>query len=453
MFWRLASFLLCQALALAFVWLLDIGPQRTTLMACAALVGCYVWLLLDSLRAWRLLRWLRSGDTSHIPLGSGFWGESLDRIRKLVRNRDRALTDSEGRLQEFLAALQASPNGVLLLDGDGRIEWFNQTAGRHFGLDARRDMLQHLGNLVRDPALAAYFATRDYRADVVMPGRASTSSLPVKLSVHLHPYGGGRSLLLSRDITAVEQAEAMRRDFVANVSHEIRTPLTVLAGFVETLQSLVLSEDERNRYLDLMSQQAQRMQTLVSDLLTLSRLEGSPPPPVHDWVSLQSLMAQCEQDAHDLSSVLWGGERALRFEMDAGLEIAGAATELHSAMFNLIGNAIRYSPRDKPIEVRCSALPEGGAVFSVRDQGAGIAPEHIPRLTERFYRVDRSRSRETGGTGLGLAIVKHVAQRHGAELTIESAPGKGACFSIRFAPQRVRLSPHELQRAPESVQT
>ncbi len=444
MFWRLVSFSLFQALAVAMVWFFVNGPGRLDVLALAALAGCYAWLVFDSVRAWRLLRWLRAGDTSHIPLGSGFWGESLDRIRKLVRNRDRAISESDARLQEFLAALQASPNGVLLLDGDGRIEWFNQTAGRHFGLDASRDMLQHLGNLVREPALAAYFAARDYRGDVVMPGRGSTSSLPVKLSVHLHPYDGNRSLLLSRDITAVEQAEAMRRDFVANVSHEIRTPLTVLGGFVETLQSLVLSEEERSRYLDLMSQQAQRMQTLVQDLLTLSRLEGSPPPS-QDWVSVQSLMGQCEQDAHDLSSVLWGGARALRFEMDAGLEIAGAATELHSAMFNLIGNAIRYSPRDKPIEVRCSALPEGGAVFSVRDQGAGIAPEHIPRLTERFYRVDRSRSRETGGTGLGLAIVKHVAQRHGAELGIESAPGKGSCFSIRFAPQRVRLPKPELK--------
>lgn len=410
------------------------------LMAFAALAGCYIWLILDSLRAWRLLKWLRSGDTSHIPLGSGFWGESLDRVRKLVRHRDRALSDSDARLQEFLAALQASPNGVLLLDAEGRIEWFNQTAAQHFGLDASRDMLQHLGNLVRDPALAAYFSARDYHDEVVMPGRSSTSSVPVKLSVHMHPYGGGRSLMLSRDITALEQAEAMRRDFVANVSHEIRTPLTVLAGFVETLQSLPLSEEERQRYLELMSQQAQRMQTLVNDLLTLSRLEGSPPPPVHEWVPAQTLMAQCEQDAHDLSLVLWGTARKLNFELDDGLEIAGAATELYSALFNLVGNAIRYSQPEMPVDVCLRALPNGGAVCSVKDYGAGIAPEHIPRLTERFYRVDRSRSRETGGTGLGLAIVKHVAQRHGAELSIESTPGKGSSFTIRFAPQRVRLT-------------
>jgi two-component system, OmpR family, phosphate regulon sensor histidine kinase PhoR len=327
----------------------------------------------------------------------------------------------------------------LLLDVEGRIEWFNQTASQHFGLDAKRDLMQHLGNLVRDPGFAGYIAAKDFQRDVVMPGRSSTNSIPVKLSVHMHPYGEGRSLMLSRDITALEQADAMRRDFVANVSHEIRTPLTVLAGFVETLQSLPLDEDERSRYLGLMSLQAQRMQTLVSDLLTLSRLEGSPPPPSAEWVSVGALMAQCEQDAHDLSRVLWADPQDLRFEMDGSMEIAGSSLELHSAMSNLIGNAIRYSPQDKAIEVRWSTLPGGGVNFSVQDQGQGIAPEHIPRLTERFYRVDRSRSRETGGTGLGLAIVKHVAQRHGAELHIESTPGKGSRFSISFPAQRVRL--------------
>lgn len=440
MFWRVASFLLCQALPALTVWAFLGGPNRVAEALLAALMGCYVWLLIDGWRGARLLKWLRSGDTSQTPLGSGLWGEVFDRVRKLVRNRDRAVSDSDGRLQDFLSALQASPNGVLLLDAEGRIEWFNQTAASHFGLDARRDMLQHLGNLVRDPAFAAYFSSKDYRHDVVMQGRNSSNAMPVKLSVHMHPYAEGRSLLLSRDITPVEQAEAMRRDFVANVSHEIRTPLTVLAGFVETLQSLPLNEEERTRYLGLMALQAQRMQTLVSDLLTLSRLEGSPLPPSQEWVSVDVLMAQCEQDAHDLSALLWHNPQILDFGMDASVDVAGSASELHSAMSNLIGNAIRYSPADKPIQVCWERLPNGGAVFSVADRGQGIAPEHIPRLTERFYRVDRSRSRETGGTGLGLAIVKHVSQRHGAELSIESSPGKGSRFSITFPAQRVRPS-------------
>ncbi|APW42379.1 phosphate regulon sensor histidine kinase PhoR [Rhodoferax saidenbachensis] len=438
MFWRFFSFVLCQALPALVAWSFVAPPYQLLSTFMAALLGSYVWLLLDVLRGARLLEWLKAGDTADTPLGGGLWGEVFDRVRKLVRTRDRANIESEARLQDFLAALQASPNGVVLLDAGGRIEWFNQTAATHFGFDARRDMLQHFGNLVRDPGFASYYAAHDFRHDVIMPGRESTSSKPVKLSVHLHPYGEGRSLLLSRDITAVEQAEAMRRDFVANVSHEIRTPLTVLSGFVETLQSLPLEVQERQRYLDLMAQQALRMQTLVNDLLTLSRLEGSPLPTTQDWVSVQTLMAQCEQDARDLSGLLWTRPQALRFEQDADSQIAGSSTELHSAMSNLIGNAIRYTPADKSIDVRWQVLPDGGAVFSVKDQGPGIAPEHIPRLTERFYRVDRSRSRETGGTGLGLAIVKHVAQRHGAELGIESLPGNGSRFSITFPAQRVR---------------
>lgn len=438
MFWRIVSFVLSQAIPAVAGWFLVDAEHRLVGTILSALFGTYVWLVLDALRGMRLLRWLRSGNTAEIPLGNGLWGEVFDRIRKLVRTRDRALGESEGRLQEFLAALQASPNGVVLLDADGRIEWFNQTAASHFGFDVQRDLLQHFGNLVRDPGFAAYVATKDFSNDVVMPGREHSTAKPVKLSVHIHPYGEGRNLLLSRDITAVEQAEAMRRDFVANVSHEIRTPLTVLAGYVETMQSLPLQPHEREQYLGVMAQQAQRMQTLVSDLLMLSRLEGSPLPPAHEWVSMDTLMTQCQQEAHDLSAVLWKQPQAIHFEWDAGTQIAGSLSELHSAMFNLIGNAIRYTPMDRPIEVNWCMSSDGGGVFRVKDSGPGIAPEHLPRLTERFYRVDRSRSRETGGTGLGLAIVKHVTQRHGAELGIESVPGSGSTFSITFPAARVR---------------
>ncbi|OGB33154.1 MAG: phosphate regulon sensor histidine kinase PhoR [Burkholderiales bacterium RIFCSPLOWO2_12_FULL_61_40] len=438
MLWRLFSFAVCQGLAAGAGWYLALDGDEWLGSLAMALVGGYVWLSFDAVRGARLLRWLRKGETDSVALGSGLWGEVSDRIRRLVRAHDRLAVESEGRLQDFLAALQASPNGVVLLDSQGRIEWFNQTAATHFGFDARRDMLQHFGNLVRDPGFAAYWGARDFRHDVVMPGRNNSSSKPVKLSVHLHSYGEGRSLLLSRDITAVEQAEAMRRDFVANVSHEIRTPLTVLAGFVETLQSLPLNDEERQRYLGLMSQQAQRMQTLVTDLLMLSRLEGSPLPPTQEWISVGTLMAQCQQDAHDLSSVLWTCPQDMGFAVEGECEVSGSSTELLSAMSNLVGNAIRYTPADKTIRVSWKAMPEGGARFSVQDTGPGIAPEHIARLTERFYRVDRSRSRDTGGTGLGLAIVKHVAQRHGAELGITSTPGKGSIFSITFPAQRIR---------------
>ena len=400
-------------------------------------LGSLVWFLQDLWRGLKVARWLRSDDLGQDLSMRGLWGEVADRARRALRSREQQALDSQRRLQDFLAAIQASPNGVVLLDAQGRIEWCNQTAATQLGIDAQRDMLQLVGNLVRDPGFAAYHAAKDYLRDVVVTGRESTSARPVRISVQLHRYGEGRQLLLTRDITALEQADTMRRDFVANVSHEIRTPLTVLTGFVETMQTLPLSRDEQLRYLDLMARQAHRMQTLVSDLLTLSRLEGSPLPAADEWTPVAALMAQCEQEARVLGGTL-GKQQDLRFESGAEAELAGAQSELHSALSNLVSNAVRYTGAGGSIDVAWQPLPDGRAVFSVRDTGPGIAPEHVPRLTERFYRIDRSRSRETGGTGLGLAIVKHVAQRHGAELRIDSTPGAGSTFSIAFPAARVR---------------
>ena len=444
MLFRLLSFAVFQGAGalLAAIFMRVFAPAQGVTVAAAlvgALAATYFWLLWDLSRGLRVMRWLRSDETREVAVQSGLWGEFSNRIRRLLRNNERAVQQRDERLQEFLAAMQASPNGVVMLDKDFRIEWFNDSAGLHFGLDARRDLEQHFANLVRDPSFAAYFAAKDFEKDVLMPGRASTITLPVRLSVHVHPYGAGRSLLLSRDVTAVEQAEAMRRDFVANVSHEIRTPLTVLGGFVETLQTLSLNATERARYLDLMAQQASRMQSLVNDLLTLSRLEGSPLPSTQEWVDVSLLVDQCRQEAGELSRVLWGQAHSMSFEIQTGLSLAGSASELHSAFFNLIGNAVRYTPAEKSIRVIASVTEEGGAQFAVYDQGMGIAQEHIGRLTERFYRVDRSRSRDTGGTGLGLAIVKHVVQRHGAELSISSIPGEGSRFQIGFPPHRVQV--------------
>lgn len=442
MYWRFFTFLLCQGAGAVLGWALSPSANTALATAIGALLGGAGWFALDTSRSVRLLRWLRSDDVSVVAMRSGVWGEISERVSRITRSREQQASDIEKRLQDFLEALQASPSGVVLLDAVGQIEWFNQTATDHFGLDAPRDLMQHFTNLVRDPSFAHYFAGRDFRHNALMPGRRSTQSRPVNLSVHLHPYGDGRLLLLSRDVTAVEQAEAMRRDFVANVSHEIRTPLTVLSGFVETLLTLPLVEEERARYLLLMSQQAARMQTLVSDLLTLSRLEGSPLPGNAEWMSMPALMRQLDIEGHALSAVLTsqvGQPHRLIFECLLDGEIAGSPHELLSALSNLVGNAIRYTPNGGTVHVTLKVLPDGQAEFSVTDTGLGIAAEHIPRLTERFYRVDRSRSRDTGGTGLGLAIVKHVAHRHGAELKIESTPGKGSKFRILFPASRVRL--------------
>ena len=415
-------------------------------LAWGLLLGAAVWQLIDSFYARRLLSWLRSEQSNETPVlmaGAqprlpGVWGEAADRIRRLLKNRHQQYSESQARLDEFLAALQASPNGVVLLDDEGRIEWCNQTAAQHFGFDARRDLQQHIANLVREPAFNAYMAAANFSHEVVISGNFSTLARPVKLSVHVHRYRKDRKLLLSRDITTLEQAEVMRRDFVANVSHEIRTPLTVVSGFIETLQTLPLKKPERDRYLALMGLQSQRMQTLVDDLLTLSRLEGSPLPGAHEWTLTASLIAQCEQEARALSSVLSPQGHELAFQAGPACEIAGLRRELCSALSNLVTNAVRYTPGGGLIEVYWTMLADGRGKFCVRDSGPGIAAEHLPRLTERFYRVDRSRSRETGGTGLGLAIVKHVAQRHGAELRIDSQVGQGSCFCIVFPAGRVR---------------
>ena len=435
---RIVGLVFFQAVAVLLAWLLVPQHQREWGLAIAALAGTYAWVLIDALRGARLLGWLKGDLRAPLPLRPGLWSEVQDRMWRAVRQRDRALLESDQRLTEFLAALQASPNGVVLLNPQGQIEWLNHTACQHFGLDGKRDVMQHFANLVRDPLFARYYAQQAFDTDVVMPGKGSTAAHPVKLSVHVHEYGESRKLLLSRDITALEQAEAMRRDFVANVSHEIRTPLTVMSGFIETLQTLVLQEGERARYLALMAEQAQRMQSLVSDLLTLSRLEGSPLPLASEWVAADALVAQCLRDANTLAEIVGPRESELKVSVDPGLEIAGAHSELQSAMSNLLTNAVRYTPAEKDIEVVLVRSTDGGAEFSVRDHGVGIAQEHLSRLTERFYRVDRSRSRDTGGTGLGLAIVKHVVQRHGAELRISSVPGQGSTFSILFPAARIR---------------
>ncbi|MEN9373716.1 MAG: hypothetical protein RIR79_1268 [Pseudomonadota bacterium] len=397
------------------------------------------WIVTQSLRRARFLHWLRTGAEGEPPALHGRWGEISDRVRRLLRTQHRQIQESEQRLQDFLAALQVSPNGVVLLDAGTGMEWFNQTAARHFGFDVQRDTSQYIGNLLRDPLFATYLSARNFQHEIVVQGREYTEAHPVKLALQLHPYGNGRMLLLSRDITALEQADAMRRDFVANVSHEIRTPLTVFAGFVETLQTLQLEEEECQNYLELMGNQAKRMQNLVEDLLTLSRLEGNAPPPLEDWISMDVLLSQCEQEARQLAQHLGSKSTHIVFERPPHCEMAGALSELHSAFSNLISNALRYTPTGRGIFVQLQMQGDGSVIFAVKDQGVGIAPEHIARLTERFYRVDRSRSRDTGGTGLGLAIVKHVAQRHGATLSISSTPGKGSTFGIRFPAQRVRL--------------
>lgn len=444
----MAHGLLAYFCAAVLLYLFPLSHVWAVLAVVVGLVGAVVLRLMQARHIDTVLNWLRYPDA---PLPPEMGSQASELVGLVLRERREnrfQLAQSDRRLADFLAALQASPNGVVLMDAEQRIEWFNQSAAEHFGLDALRDAQQHFTNLVRDPVVAGYLAAGDFTHSVVLAGRSQGVSSVQRISMQLHLYGQGRSLLLSRDVTAIEQAEAMRRDFVANVSHEIRTPLTVMGGFVETLQTLRLSADEQTRYLDLMSQQASRMQSLVDDLLTLSKIEGSPRPSGHEWIPVASVVRQCVDEGRALSQLVWGRAQQIGISIDGDYELAGADAELHSALFNLVGNAVRYTPAEKSIVVSWQVNPHGQGLLSVVDQGMGIAPEHLPRLTERFYRVDRSRSRETGGTGLGLAIVKHVAQRHDAELQIESTPGRGSTFRIVFGAFRVR---QRILASPTSV--
>lgn len=447
--WRLIAVIIWQLAWAAVFAFLTFQFKLNVDLALMALLGAVLagvfWLFFNFSRSQRYLDWLREGDVTNVPKLRGEWGEATDRARRLFKAQNRDLQASNQRLHDFLAAIQASPNGVVLLDKNDQIEWCNLTAASHFGLNPAKDVSQHIGNLVRDPDFKAYLAAGDFTNEVTIAGKSGPNSRKSRLALQLHAYGQGKKLLLSNDVTAIEAAESMRRDFVANVSHEIRTPLTVLSGFVETMQALDLNRADRVKYLDLMQQQSLRMQSLVSDLLTLSKLEGSPAPVSDSWMNADELLTVCEQEARALQSELYEraadskDQQAMTFDIQSSIELAGSQTELLSAMCNLVNNAVRYTPEGGRIRVSLQALDRGGAVFSVNDTGTGISAEHLPRLTERFYRVDASRSRESGGTGLGLAIVKHVVQRHGGELQISSTLGKGSTFSFTLPDYRVRF--------------
>jgi two-component system phosphate regulon sensor histidine kinase PhoR len=395
-----------------------------------AAIGVSAWVIVDGLRALRLMEWLRGDLSRPAPRGRGFWGETAYRIEKALRLRDRAFEQEQGRFAQFMSAIEASPNGVLLLDDGDQIQWMNGVAAAHFGLDPERDRLQRVTNLVRSPIFVAYLQAGVFDDPVVLSSPSGDSTLSIIVS----RYGDGMRLVLTQDITERERTEAMRRDFVANVSHEIRTPLTVLAGFVETIATLPLTEVERERVLALMQQQTARMTTLVEDLLTLAKLEGSPRPAVDRWTPVARLFAQVESEARGLSA----GRHTLRFPVLGNDELAGNDSEWTSAIANLVSNAVRYTPAGGSISVGWTHRQDGGAEIEVKDTGPGIAREHLGRLTERFYRVDGSRSRDTGGTGLGLSIVKHVVQRHGGELDIQSELGRGSTFRIVVPASRVR---------------
>lgn len=376
----------------------------------------------------RLERWSRAPVVDSSLEGEGAWDGVFGRLYRHEKELRAQIARRDDEIAMLIAAGQALTDGVVLLDENNHILFCNTTAEAQLGLVVRTDRGQPVVNLVRQPEFVAYLTEADFSRPLTLRSDRSEDRV---FSIYVLPYAGNRRLMQVKDVTQTDRLDRMRRDFVANVSHELRTPLTVLAGFLETLQEIEVDREEQARYLALMAEQSQRMQSIVQDLLTLSSIESAPPP-ANQPVDMPSLIDKLCRDAEALSN----GRHQIVVETNAQADLRGSEPELVSAFGNLVANAVRYTPAGGTIRIIWQANAQG-AEFAVEDTGIGIEAKHIPRLTERFYRVDRGRSRDAGGTGLGLAIVKHSLNRHQAQLEIKSMPGVGSRFSAKFPANRV----------------
>ena len=370
-------------------------------------------------------------QTKKVPSAKGVWGEAFLKLERIITDARQHIHQSEQRHERFILGFQASPNGVVMLNDALLIDWCNASAENFFGISFRTDNQKNIIHLVRHPDFVTYLSLRKFEHPLVIVRTGFANAL--SLAIQVFPFGDNQLLLLAQDITDMQKTDSMRRDFVANVSHEIRTPLTVLMGFLETMQSIDLPADQRKRYVEVMLTQSVRMKSLVEDLLALAKLEASATFAPMNVCQMSAEMTQLKNDAEALSK----GKHHLIFNVQLGFDLLGDRSALQSAFSNLVANAIRYTPDRGTITISWGLSPTRHGVFSVTDTGPGIDAVHLPRLTERFYRVDGSRSRDTGGTGLGLAIVKHIATRHNAQLLIASSVGEGSTFSLRFSPDRV----------------
>lgn len=428
MLWRsLAPVAIGLAAALVLAALFDDQVAAWWLVGCLVLLALYHTLYLTQIHYWAALP--RQRD---LPLGSGPWALLLDRLSRSVRQERDARQDLTSELERIHSAVDQLPDGLVVLDRYDHVEWANNAAEDLHGIFGRGRPIHHF---IRQPEFLAYLEAGQGAKPVTMtlparPGRV--------YELRLYPAGDGQRLLISRDITDHAKLDAMRRDFVANVSHEIRTPVTVISGFAETLLSLDLDENARREYIGTILKQSQTMQRLVEDLLMLSSLENSAAPPTEEVIDMPALVNAMADEARTISK----GRHAIDVEIATTARMRGAAAEIESAIRNLLTNAIRYTPDEGRITLSWQIRDNEGWI-TVRDTGIGIGAEHVPRLTERFYRVERGRSRETGGTGLGLAIVKHVLQRHHGRLNISSEPGLGSAFSLRFPAERLVAAQEE----------
>ena len=410
----------------------------------AVLIGVAGYLAVNYLQLWRLRNWLK-GNPSAIqtepPESFGLWGEVFDGIYKLGRQEQKSrdyLENIISKAQESLSALEIA---VIMIDGEDCLDWWNLAGSRLLGFEYPRDQGHPVTNLVRDPGFSKYFHNADYSEPLKLPAPGDNSRT---LEFEIALFGEQERLMIVRDVTRLHRMELMREDFVGNVSHELSTPITVIKGYVETIMDNVLDLDEKWRKpLRQMLKQSTRMENIVRDLLMLTALETKEVKRQQQPFNLEDLIREIEHDARQVYQVR-GHE--FTFSCDPKLKIVGDRAELYSALSNLAQNAAKYTPDNGAIRIEAEHTGKGEA-FEIRviDNGIGVEAQHVPRLTERFYRVDVSRSSDTGGTGLGLAIVKHILMRHDADLHISSESGKGSTFSCRFPAARIRGSDKTLR--------
>ncbi len=391
--------------------------------------GLIVYLVYHLRQLRKFSNWL--SDPTRSPLqGDGVWGDALYRLEKLLRGRQGEQQKVVADLEQMLEATRNLPDGVVILDNGNRIVWLNDAAERLLGLSPGRDVGQFVLYLLRNSRFAEWLLHENFSQTLNLD---SPGAREKTLALQLIPLPRQQKMLVARDITEIARVEAMRRDFVANVSHELRTPITVIVGFLEAFEDMPEPDPTQFRkHIPLMREQSDRIRRLVDDLLTLARLE-SEPETKDETVDMVSLVQRLTREAETMSQ----GKHQVELVLNNRARLIGNTQELYSALANLVSNAVRYTPAGGRIKIAWGMAGSGEQVFSVQDSGEGIEPQHIPRLTERFYRVDQGRSRASGGTGLGLAIVKHVLQRHQARLRIESTVGKGSTFSASFPVDRV----------------
>lgn len=400
-----------------------------------AIFGHLPWFLLTAVTGllvwhfWNLLRlswWLWVDRSMTPPPGSGSWEPLLYGLHQMQMRNKKRRRELGSLIKRFRSGAESLPDAVVLTTEEGAIFWCNGLAQQLLGLRWPDDNGQNILNLLRYPEFARYLKARDFTRPHNLVLNNSRH-----LEIRVMPYSDKQWLMVARDVTQMHQLEGARRNFFANVSHELRTPLTVLQGYLEMMQEQTLEGAPREKALHTMREQTHRMEGLVRQLLTLSRIEAAPTLALNDTIDVPMMLRLLEREAQTLSH----GRHQLHFEVDNGLKVRGSEDELRSAISNLVYNAVNHTPEGTAIKVRWQRVATG-AEFSVDDDGPGIAPEHIPRLTERFYRVDKARSRQTGGSGLGLAIVKHAINHHESKLEITSTPGKSTRFSF-VIPERL----------------